>query len=116
MEIVRLIGADILPDDQKLVIETAKLLREGFLQQNAFDDNDTYMTPENQAAMLRIILHLYDAAQALVAQSIPLRQLTDTGVFAALAKMKFGLGSGQAPERFMKLADDAIETVRRANA
>jgi len=115
MEIVKLIGSDILPDDQKLVIETAKVIRQGFLQQNAFHENDTFMTPENQMAMLRIIIHLYDEARLLVVRSIPLRQLIETGIFAALNRMKFDLGSGTPPEKFMELVDDAIETVRKSN-
>lgn len=116
MEIVKLIGSDILPDDQKLVIETAKVVREGFLQQNAFHEHDTYMVPANQMAMLRIILRLYDGARALVGNGIPLRQLIETGIFAALERMKFGLGEGTKPEEFEQQVDDALEQVRRANA
>jgi V/A-type H+-transporting ATPase subunit A len=70
MEIVKLIGSDILPDDQKLVIETAKVIRQGFLQQNAFHEHATYMTPENQMAMLRIIIHLLTRRSPVV-RSIP---------------------------------------------
>ncbi len=114
-EIVKLIGSDILPDDQKLIIETAKVIRVGFLQQNAFHETDTYMTPENQVAMLRVILRLYDAGRTLVARSIPLRQLTETGVFAALNKMKFELGAGKSADFYEKLVDEAAASVRRAN-
>ena len=116
MEIVKLIGSDILPDDQKLIIETAKVIREGFLQQNAFHATDTYMKPADQMAMLRVILRLYDGARELVAQNIPLRQLTDTGVFAALERMKFELGGGKPASEFTELVDKAVASVRRANA
>ena len=116
MEIVKLIGSDILPDDQKLVIETAKVIREGFLQQNAFHEHDTYMLPANQMAMLRIILRLYDGARSLVGSGIPLRLLMETGIFAALERMKFGLGEGKAPKEFEQLVDGALDKVRRANS
>ena len=116
MEIVKLIGADILPDDQKLIIETAKVIREGFLQQNAFHATDTYMKPADQMSMLRVILRLYDGAKDLVAQNIPLRQLVDTGVFTALERMKFELGGGKPAAEFMELVDNAVASVRRANA
>ena len=53
MEIVKLIGADVLPDDQKLVIEIAKVIRVGYLQQNAFHKDDTYVSIEKQ--MLRTL-------------------------------------------------------------
>ena len=59
MEIVKLIGSDVLPDDQKLVIETARVIRVGFLQQNAFHQDDTFVPMEKQKQMMRVILHLY---------------------------------------------------------
>ena len=115
MEIVKLIGSDVLPDDQKLVIETAKVFRQGFLQQNAFHKTDTYMPPEKQMAMLEIILHLYHEAQGLTAKSIPLNQLLATGVFSALYRMKFDMGDGKTKEEFMMLVDDAISAVLAGN-
>ena len=63
MEIVKLIGADILPEDQKLVIETARLIRVGFLQQNAYHAIDTYVPMDKQLKMMQLILHLHDGAQ-----------------------------------------------------
>ena len=102
-------------DDQKLVIETARVIREGFLQQNAFHEHDTYMTPGNQMAMLRIVLRLYDGARELVGMSIPLRQLMETGIFAELERMKFGLGEGRPAEEYEQLVDEALEKVRHVN-
>ncbi|MDR1130921.1 MAG: V-type ATP synthase subunit A [Oscillospiraceae bacterium] len=116
MEIVKLIGSDVLPDDQKLIIETAKLIRQGYLQQNAFHKADTYMPPEKQMAMLEAILYLCDEAKKLTAKSIPLNQLAATGIFSAMYKMKFGLGEGQPKAYFIKLIDDAISQVLAKNA
>jgi V/A-type H+-transporting ATPase subunit A len=116
MEIVKLIGSDILPEDQKLTIEIAKLVRVGFLQQNAFHKTDTYMSLQNQLQMMTIILHLYDRAKELTDRNIPLSQLRETGVFDALLKMKFDIGEGRAPEEFIKLIDDAADKVAAANA
>ena len=89
MEIVKLIGADILPEDQKLVIETARLIRVGFLQQNAYHEIDTYVPLEKQLKMMELILKLYDGAKGLIARSIPLSQLKATGIFESLTKMKY---------------------------
>ncbi len=114
-EIVKLIGADVLPDDQKLVIQTARVIREGFLQQNAFHETDTYTPPERQMTMLEVILHLYDRGRELVAGNIPLNQLEATGIFAALSRMKFGLGEGKTREDYLTLVDDAVNGVLEAN-
>ncbi len=115
MEIVKLIGADVLPDDQKLVIETAKALRQGFLQQNAFHKTDTYMPPEQQVDMLVIILHLYEQAKKLIEKNIPINQLLATGVFSAMYRMKFDLGEGKTKEYFMELVDEAVAGVAGKN-
>jgi V/A-type H+-transporting ATPase subunit A len=115
MEIVKLIGSDVLPDDQKLIIETAKVIRQGYLQQNAFHKTDTYMPPELQMVMLETILYLYDEARKLTAKSIPLNQLTETGIFSAMYKMKFELGEGQSKEHFIKLVDEAVAQVLSRN-
>ena len=89
MEIVKLSGADVLPEDQKLVIETAKLIRVGFLQQNSYNPIDTYVPLDKQLKMMQVILRLYDGAKALIARSIPLSQLKATGIFETLAKIKY---------------------------
>lgn len=115
MEIVKLIGSDVLPDDQKLIIETAKVIRQGYLQQNAFHKTDTYMSPANQMVMLEVILYLYDEAKKLTTKNIPLNQLVDTGVFSAMYRMKFDLGEGQTKEYFIKLVDDSINKVITSN-
>lgn len=63
MEIVKLIGSDVLPDDQKLVLEIARVIRLGFLQQNAFHKDDTCVSMEKQFLMMDTILYLYKQAR-----------------------------------------------------
>lgn len=115
MEIVKLIGSDVLPDDQKLIIETARVIREGFLQQNAFHRTDTYMSTEKQMAMLEVILYLYEEAKKLTAKSIPLSQLISTGVFSDMSRMKFDMGEGKPKDYFIELIDNAVEKVIETN-
>lgn len=89
MEIVKLIGADVLPDDQKLVIETAKAIRIGYLQQNAFHKDDTYVPLEKQLKMMQIILYLNDECVKLIKKNIALSEVIDLGLFDILAGMKY---------------------------
>ena len=89
MEIVKLIGADVLPDDQKLVIETAKVIRVGFLQQNAFHKDDTYVPMKKQLEMMKVILYLYDKATELVSRNIPISNIISTGIFDKLTRIKY---------------------------
>ena len=80
-EIVKLIGSDVLPDDQKLVLEIARVIRLGFLQQNAFHKEDTYVPMEKQLRMMEIILHLYDRCKALIDRNMPMALLRESDIF-----------------------------------
>ena len=111
MEIVKLIGADVLPDDQKLVIEIARVIRNGFLQQNAYHQDDTYVPMEKQLKMMRVILRLYNAAQALVARAIPLSRLTATGLFDEVSRMKYDVPNDQLEllDGYMQKIDETMQ-------
>ena len=106
MEIVKLIGSDVLPDDQKLVIETARAIRVGFLQQNAFHADDTFVPLEKQKLMMKTILHLHSKAKDIVAKEIPLSKILNLGLFDKLTKMKYDIPNSK-PEMF----DDYINEI-----
>ena len=89
MEIVKLIGADVLPDDQKLVMEVARVIRVGFLQQNAFHKEDTYVPLAKQMKMMEIILYLYHKCREVVAKQVPISKITKLGLFDKLVKIKY---------------------------
>lgn len=105
MEIVKLIGSDVLPDDQKLIIEIARVIRVGFLQQNAFHKDDTYVPLEKQFDMMDIILYFYHRCQEVVARQVPISKLTATGMFDRLIKMKYDIPNDK-PEMFAELRRD----------
>ena len=106
MEIVKLIGSDVLPDDQKLVIETARAIRVGFLQQNAFHAEDTYVPLEKQKLMMKVILHLHAKAKEVVAREIPLSKISQLGLFDKLTKMKYDI-----PNDRLSMFDGYIEEI-----
>ena len=78
-----------MPDDQKLIIEIARVIRVGFLQQNAFHDIDTYVPLEKQYKMIRIILYLYKQCQKIVAQQIPISKIKELGLFDKAVQLKY---------------------------
>ena len=118
MEIVKLIGADVLPEDQKLVIEIARLIRVGFLQQNAYHAIDTYVPMDKQLKMMELILRLYDGARELVARAIPLSQLKATGIFDELTKMKYEVPNEDQSkfDDYRQRIDQALAKVHQANS
>ena len=106
MEIVKLIGSDVLPDDQKLVIETARAIRVGFLQQNAFHAEDTYVPLEKQKLMMKVILHLHAKAKEVVAREIPISKMIELGLFDKLTKMKYDI-----PNNRLDMFDDYLKEI-----
>lgn len=103
MEIVRLVGEDVLPDEQKLILQTARVIRVGFLQQNAFHAEDSYVSLDKQEKMMHTILLLHRKAGELIAQSIPLSVILKTGLFDKLTKMKYDIPNNK-PELFDEYA------------
>ena len=110
MEIVKLIGSDVLPDDQKLVIETARAIRVGFLQQNAFHAEDTYVPLEKQKKMMQVILHLHEKAKEVVAREIPISKIIQLGLFDKLTKMKYDIPNSRLDmfDDYLKEIDDKL--------
>lgn len=91
MEIVKLIGADVLPDDQKLILEIARVIRVGFLQQNAFHKDDTCVPLEKQFMMMEIILYLYQKSRELISMGMPMSVLKEDTIFDQITTIKYDI-------------------------
>ncbi len=94
-EIVKLIGSDVLPDDQKLVLEIARVIRLGFLQQNAYHPSDTYVPLAKQLKMMETILYLYDKCAELINLSMPMSLLREDPVFEDVISIKYNVGNDE---------------------
>lgn len=103
MEIVKLIGADVLPDSQKLVIEIARVIRVGFLQQNAFHKEDTFVPLSKQKLMMESILILYKLALDALDNGVTMEEIQNTGFFERQIRVKYDIPNDQ-PELFEHLA------------
>jgi V/A-type H+-transporting ATPase subunit A len=88
MQIVKLVGPDALPSDERLTLETARLLREGFLQQNALDDVDAYSTVQKQIRLLDLILHFHQRAQRIIKAGALIDVIHDLPVVNTLIRLK----------------------------
>lgn len=89
MEVVKLIGSDVLPEDQKLTLEIARVIRVGFLQQNAFHKDDTSVSLQKQYKMLKTIDYLKRACSQYVAKKIPVSLMVETGIFEKVIQIKY---------------------------
>ena len=95
MEIVKLIGSDVLPEDQKLSLEIARVIRVGFLQQNAFHPEDTYVPYEKQLKMLQLIAHLKNQASQVISTQRTVRSIVETGIFEDIIKIKYDVPNNE---------------------
>ncbi|MDO4805442.1 MAG: V-type ATP synthase subunit A [Lachnospiraceae bacterium] len=99
METVKLIGSDVLPDDQKLTLEIARVIRLGFLQQNAFHEDDRSVPIRKQFLMMETILYLYQRSKELVAQGHPVSVLRQDPIFEKVIAIKYDVPN-DALEKF----------------
>jgi len=118
MEIVKLIGSDVLPDDQKLVLEIAKVIRLGFLQQNAFHPEDTYVSMEKQFKMMQVILYLYEKSRALVTMGMPMSVLKEDSIFEKVISVKYDVANNELNklDDYLKAIDTFYNSVIEKNA
>ena len=118
MEIVKLIGSDVLPDDQKLVLEIARVIRLGFLQQNAFHKDDTCVPLKKQFKMMEIILYLYEKCRALISMGMPVSVLKEEKIFEHVIAIRYDVPNDR-PDMFdgyKKQIDDFYNSVMERNA
>ena len=111
MEIVKLIGSDVLPDDQKLVLEIARVIRLGFLQQNAFHKDDTCVSLQKQYKMMEIILYLYKRCRELIAMNMPMSVLKEENI-----KYDVPNDNMQLLDQYMVDIDNFHNTIMEKNA
>lgn len=116
MEIVKLIGSDVLPDEQKLIIEIARVIRVGFLQQNAYHKDDTFVPLTKQTLMMETILTLYHEALAALKAQVEMNDIMSSGLFEKVIKVKYDIPNDK-PEMFKEynkiIADKFKELIEK---
>ncbi|MEJ5284226.1 MAG: V-type ATP synthase subunit A [Brevinematia bacterium] len=90
-KIVKLIGPDALPDSEQLYLDVAKMIKIGFLQQSAYDEIDTYSSPEKQLKILRLILKFFDKAVALIKNGVPIAIIRSMKIIPSILRIKISV-------------------------
>jgi len=106
MDIVKLVGEDVLPDDQRVILEIARIIKTGYLQQNAYHPQDFYVALSHQYSMLKVIDQLYDRAYSCVKKGIPLSKVKDEKLFSDIIMMRNN--ATEAKSRFFQELTDRI--------
>ncbi len=118
MEIVKLIGSDVLPDDQKLVMEISRVIRLGFLQQNAFHQEDTCVPLQKQFKMMETILYLYSRCKSLISMNMPVSILKTEDIFEKIIAIKYDVPNGKLElfDDYKKAIDQFYDRIMEKNA
>jgi len=101
-EIVQLVGSDALPEDQQLTLEVARMLREFYLQQNAFHDVDTYCQIKDQAKFLEVVLHYKDLAEKAMSSGIELDKVLGLSILEDIGRAKFEENMSELLDKYDK--------------
>ena len=110
-EIVQLVGYDALPEADKLILDVAKMLREDYLQQNAFDDIDTYASVNKQYKMLKIINQVFDAEKAALDRNVPIEKIQAISVKPKIARLRYT--SEEEIDNKLKEIEKDIEEIKK---
>lgn len=118
MEIVKLIGSDVLPDSQKLILEIARVIRLGFLQQNAYHSTDTYVPLEKQLKMMEVMLYLYKRSKELIDIGIPMSILRKDDIFDKVISIKYDVLNSEISklDQYIKMIDEFYNSLYEKNA
>jgi V/A-type H+-transporting ATPase subunit A len=97
-KIVKLIGPDALPDSEQLYLDVARMIKVGFLQQSAYDEIDTYSTPEKQLKILRLILKFFDKASELIRSGVPIYVIRNMKTISKVLRIKISVPNDKLEE------------------
>nr|WP_273701647.1 hypothetical protein [Tepidanaerobacter acetatoxydans] len=121
MDIVKLVGEDVLPDEQRIILEIAKIIKSGYLQQNAYHAQDAYAQLVRQYKMLKVIDKLYERASSCIKKGIPISKVKGETLFSDIIMMKYNV-SDDKPEVFENLNSkidsyyDSLESMYKEGA
>jgi len=119
MDIVKLVGEDVLPDDQRVTLEIAKVIKSGYLQQNAYHEKDAYVSLAQQYNMLKVIDKLSDRAFSAIKKGIPLSKIRNEALFGEVIMMKYNASGEEYFREIERKIDeyyDALENVYKEGA
>ena len=113
-EIVRLLGPEALPDEEKLILEVARMIKIGILQQNSFDKVDTYCSPQKQVKLVKLMVRFYKEALKALREGTPLADIRAMPVISSLLKAKFEIPDEEV-QRLDGLESGMIEQFKKVH-
>ncbi|MBN2184008.1 MAG: V-type ATP synthase subunit A [Candidatus Krumholzibacteriota bacterium] len=111
-QVVKLVGPDVLPDTQRIVLETCTMFKNAFLQQNSFDKIDMFCVPEKQVKMLQVILEFYDLGLENINKGATIHQIKKLEVTSDIMRMKFSVGNDEI-EKIDEIRDKLNRSMQR---
>jgi len=117
-QIVKLVGPDVLPDTQRLILLVAEMLKGAFLTQSAFDEKDMYCLPVRQVALLRIVMTLYRRGREMIQAGAPLAELRGLPALAEIMRAKSTYGNDEidALRDFESRVNEALDAFEKKYA
>ena len=110
-EIVRLLGPEALPDEEKLILDVARMVKEGFLQQSAYDKVDTFCSPEKQVKMLRLFGDFYKESLNALKSGVPLSEIRSLPIITQIMRAKYEITDDDL-EKMDDLRSKAVEMIK----
>ena len=97
-EIVRLLGPEALPDEEKLILEVARMIKIGLLQQNSFDDVDTFCSPEKQFKLMKLLVDFYNRGQQVIKEGATISDIRAMPIIGSILKARMNVKDNEMPK------------------
>ncbi|MEM3449941.1 MAG: V-type ATP synthase subunit A, partial [Nitrososphaerota archaeon] len=108
LEIVRLLGPESLADEEKLVLDAARMIREGYLQQSAYDEVDSYCSPEKQYELMRIFVEFYELAEAALRRGVSIDRIRAMKIIPDILRARYEVKNTEV-ERLKQLREAMVK-------
>jgi len=115
-QIIKIMGEDVLPDDQKLTVLVARIIKVGVLQQNAFSEVDAFCPPEKQFRILKLIVDTYRSARKFIEKSIPVGKILPPEIVSKLSTLKESRNFEEEIVKTEKIIKDHFEQLEKLYA
>jgi V/A-type H+-transporting ATPase subunit A len=109
--IARVIGEASLPDNQRLILQTAEILKEGFLKQNAYDPIDSFCPPQKQMLLLSMMMDFYSKSEGLLRKKVPIEKLLELPFISRMKRIKEDKQKELAIMELAREADESLEEI-----
>ncbi|HQL97616.1 MAG TPA: V-type ATP synthase subunit A [Smithella sp.] len=116
-QVVKLVGSDALPPSEQYILFCAEMIKNAFLQQNSFDSQDKFCSPEKQLKLLKCLLVLYQKGMTLIQEGVPVKDISQSDVVSEMVRLKSAVPNKELVEidDYLKRLEQELMSIKSSS-